>query len=472
MPKDTLFLETIGSFIKESGKVASLVYSTLSKSDWKVSQDARSIYNRTTLVKLLIIMKFLDIPNVHRAFGFDLINLLPFGKDVLYKIKNSVKTNWRKLLLDQSFACLDGIEIKDNPKKSDEVPCFIIDDTDIPKTGKRIELIGRIFSHVGRGYKLGFKSLNLAYWTGKNLFHLDFSYHIELGKKKKQGLSAKDIQQRYSKDRATTTQSFKRIKETQVKKTENALKMIKRAIKKGFKAQYILADSWFFNSKIVIFSNDVGVHLITRPKFNNWKYEYQGKKYTIGELTKKLRCSKSKKWSRKLQRNNIKVKVKFKGIDMVLFLYKEKKRGIKWQAIITNDKSITAIRAFEIYQNRWAIETSFKELKQHLRYGKSQSQDFDAQISDATHTLMAFNYLSQIKTINEHQSIGALFREVSKNWLKPNIMQKFWNNFLNAFQKLAEIFNKSVDDIIEIVATNDNLLLTLKGIFGEMSTET
>ena len=64
MHKDTLFFETIGSFIKKSGKVSSLIYSTLSKSEWKVSQDTRSIYNRTSLVKLLIIMKFLDIPNV------------------------------------------------------------------------------------------------------------------------------------------------------------------------------------------------------------------------------------------------------------------------------------------------------------------------------------------------------------------------------------------------------------------------
>ena len=472
MHKDTLFFETIGSFIKKSGKVSSLIYSTLSKSEWKVSQDTRSIYNRTSLVKLLIIMKFLDIPNVHRAFGFDFVNLLPFGKDVLYKIKNSVSINWRKLLLNQSFASLEGIEIKDNPKKSDEVPCFIVDDTDIPKTGKRIELIGRIFSHVGLGYKFGFKSLNLAYWTGKNLFHLDFSYHIELGKKKKQGLSNKERKQRYTKKRKTTTQSYQRIKETQAKKADNAMQMIKRAIKKGFKAQYILADSWFFSSSLVEFSKEIGIHLITRPKFNNWKYRYDEKDYTIGHLVRKLQHSDKKKWSSKLRRNCIKVKVKFKDVDMVLFLYKERKRGVKWQAIITTDKSITAIKAFEIYQNRWAIETSFKELKQHLGYGKSQSRDFDAHISDATHTLMAYNYLSQVKAINDHQSIGALFKEVSKNWLKPNIMQNFWNSFSNAFQKLATLFNKSVDDIIEMAVTNDSLLLTLKSIFGEMSTET
>ncbi len=58
-------------------------------------------------------------------------------------------------------------------------PCFILDDTDLPKRGKAIEFIGRIFSHVTHRYGLGFKCMNLAYWSGKHLLHLDFSLHVE-----------------------------------------------------------------------------------------------------------------------------------------------------------------------------------------------------------------------------------------------------------------------------------------------------
>jgi len=96
------------------------------------------------------------------------------------------------------------------------------------------------------------------------------------------------------------------------------------------------------------------------------------------------------------------------------------------QAIITTDLSLSAQRVFKIYQNRWSIETSFKELKQLLGYGKSQSRDFDGQISDATTSLICYNVLSHIKAINDHQSIGYLFSNISQQSLHPTIMQKFW----------------------------------------------
>jgi len=42
------------------------------------------------------------------------------------------------------------------------------------------------------------------------------------------------------------------------------------------------------------------------------------------------------------------------------------------------------------------------------------SRDFEGQISDATHCLMAYNILSQQKAINQHQrSIGMLFDQIS-----------------------------------------------------------
>jgi len=473
MHKDKEFFETIGNLVKETGKISSLIFTLLSSSNWKVNEHSRSIYSRSSLVKLLVVVKLLNIPTVNMAIGgFDLKGLLPFGKDVLYKVKNSVNINWRKMLLKQSYDCLQSIDINHTSTKSDQVPCFVIDDTDIPKTGRKIEFIGRIFSHVGKGYNLGFKSLNLAYWTGINILHIDFSYHVEMGKKKNQGLSKKELRSRYTKERDTSSLSTKRIEETLSKKTDNAIKMIKRAIKKGFKAQYILADSWFFNKALAQYAKKVKVHLISRPKFNNWKYEYKEKHYTIGQLVKKLRYTKNKKWSRKLHMNYIRVKVNFQDTEMVLCFFKEKKRNVKWQALISTDGSITAIKAYEIYQNRWTIETSFKELKQLLKYGKTQSQDFDAHISDATHTLIAFNYLSTVKAVNSHQTIGELFRDVSAKWVKPNMMKKFWNSFFQAIKEISVFLTQSIDELIELVTKNNNFLSSLKNLTANLSAET
>jgi IS4 transposase len=40
--------------------------------------------------------------------------------------------------------------------------------------------------------------------------------------------------------------------------------------------------------------------------------------------------------------------------------------------------------AFEIYATRWTVEVFFKECKQLLRLGKSESRHFEAQIAATT----------------------------------------------------------------------------------------
>jgi len=371
----------------------------------------------------------------------------------------------------QAYACLDGVEIDKSADASSRA-CFILDDTDLPKKGKTIELIGRIFSHVARSYQLGFKSMNLAYWSGKHLLHLDFSIHIELGKKKDQGMKKKELAKRYSKLRGVTSHGHKRACEAFGKKTESAIRMMRRAIAKGFKASYILADSWFFSAALARFAVSKKISLITRPKFNNWKYEYNEKPYSIGQLVKKLRYNKSKKWNKQLRMHYMIVNVIFKGMEMRLFLYKAEKRGTPWQAIITTDKQIGAIQAYKIYQNRWSIEVSFKELKQLMKFGKCQSTNFDAQISDLTFSLMAYNHLSQIKAVNEYQSIGFLFHEISQHRISPNLMQRFWSQLYAAMQKLAKLIDKNVDELLESIVQNSSFFKEWRQISIALGAET
>ena len=71
-----------------------------------------------------------------------------------------------------------------------EIKCFVADDTDFEKSGRRMEFIGKIFNHAAHKYTLGFKCLILNYWNGKSMYALDFSIHIEQGKDKNQGRTA------------------------------------------------------------------------------------------------------------------------------------------------------------------------------------------------------------------------------------------------------------------------------------------
>jgi hypothetical protein len=81
--------------------------------------------------------------------------------------------------------------------------CLIIDDTELPKTEKRVENVGKVFSHVIRQHLLGFKALFLGYFDGKSFFPLDFSLYGEKDKNKKKshGLTKTELNKRFSKKR-------------------------------------------------------------------------------------------------------------------------------------------------------------------------------------------------------------------------------------------------------------------------------
>lgn len=91
-------------------------------------------------------------------------------------------------------ACLYG---KPSPVEADfikkgignSLQCLNVDDTDLPKTGFKTEMIGRIYSHVHHRSILGFKGLFLCHTDGKTQNMLDFSLHGEESKnpEKKQG---------------------------------------------------------------------------------------------------------------------------------------------------------------------------------------------------------------------------------------------------------------------------------------------
>ena len=128
-----------------------------------IKSDVRAQYPRGHVVNLLILLKVYNINSINSFFCSIYTDAIDLGKDVIYSVKNNPLINWRSLLLNQAIDCINSMEqAQRNASVSIEVPCLIVDDTDIPKTGKCIEFIGKIFSHVGMKYNLGFKSLLLS----------------------------------------------------------------------------------------------------------------------------------------------------------------------------------------------------------------------------------------------------------------------------------------------------------------------
>jgi hypothetical protein len=168
--------------------------------------------------------------------------------NTLYRVMDNPRINCRSMLL--SFARQFLHCAQTNGEDNGQEKCFVLDDTDIIKTGKTIEGISRIYSHVIHTYIFGFKLLVLCYWDGKSLILCDFSLHRE-SRNKHYGLTAKEQKQQYHQEYSSDSACSERFNELDSEKTITGLSMIKRAVKRGFSGSYVLMDSWFISESML-----------------------------------------------------------------------------------------------------------------------------------------------------------------------------------------------------------------------------
>ena len=90
------------------------------------------------------------------------------------------------------------------------------------------------------------------------------------------------------------TCGYQRRKEAITKSTLLLEPMVKRAIKMGIRAKYLVMDSWF-SMPSVISSFRQYIHIICMLKDQpKWLYEYNGKKLRLKDLDAKLKKKKGK----------------------------------------------------------------------------------------------------------------------------------------------------------------------------------
>jgi hypothetical protein len=397
-----------------------------------------------------------------RAFSQSVLaKLFVGGKDVFYRLKNNEMIPWRALHYRISLQLI-RLAKSHSSEESTGLRCLIADDTDLPKTGRCIELIGRVWSHVSNGSILGFKGLFLGYHDGKSFFGLDFSLHGEKGKneKKPYGITPKQAKERFSKRRSNLAEGAKRKAEYFQKKTDNLLWMIRNATAKGIRFEYLLVDSWFVCDDLITFICRLRIkcHLLGMAKMGKARYDLNGQSYTAKELVEKQKRNKKTKRSRKLNVWYSFSDVYYKGNYVRLFFCKTTHRG-NWNVLLTTNKDLEFEEAYRIYSIRWSIEVFFKESKTYLRLGKSQSQDFDAQIADTTICMMQYNILSLAKRLLAYESMGELFRQAGTETLELTVVEKIWGYLLELIALIADIFEIDMEEILNKIA-DDNQSIT------------
>lgn len=429
--KGTKFYE-FRAYFKEDSKAIGTIRDILDVFNYK--SVTGNIFSHKTkghkpldLFQVMIMFPFLSLNNVNGFIYSSYNQIINACKDSFYDLLSSSLVNWRLLLYNvvKRFNHLT-LDTPQEDGDNSNVKCFIADDSDIEKRGRKFEGISRIFNHVIGRHILGFKLLVLGFWDGKSFVPVDFSYHNEKGKKKNYGLTSKQRKERFKKEREKASWGYKRKKELREKKTTNLLKMLRRAAKHRLLADYVLTDAWFctqdFIENVRKIKNGM-MHIISMCRMDKRKYEVEGSMMNAAAILQSKKAIKKRSRSNKVY--YIEVSATYKGIPIKLFFTRLTKRA-KWRLIVTTDTSLSFNETYKIYQIRWTIEVFFKESKQYLGLGKCQSVDFDAQIAATTISFVQYIMLSLHKRYNTYESIGGLFKQFKINTQEAILVERIW----------------------------------------------
>lgn len=460
----------IRNFFKEKRYAASMndltiLLESLHLSDSNFGGSKRENCKLTNLqvFQILVMMPFFAVRGFSH-YATSVMNRMFGGKkDILYSFMSQDSIDWRNIVHRVASSLIKGVTVRKDFKKSHLPPVLIGDDSDLPKTGLRMENIGKIFSHVHQKCILGYKLLMLCWSDGRSQFMMDCSLHGEKGKTdgKEQGLTAEQRRHRYQKrDRDKESPATKRMEEYFMSKGQKLIEMVKGAIKARVSFEYLLVDSWFTCKELVDFVCKCHrrFHLLGMAKLGNTKYKTK----EWGELTAKamlakLQSAKSIKYSRRCRCHHACITVSLGNRDVKLFFCRQGKSE-KWRLLLTTDTSLDFLRAYEIYSMRWAIEVFFADSKRLLGLADCSARDFTSQIAHVSLVMIRYNLLALIKRANDYETMGGLFADIYSGVKELTVIEKIWDIILEVVAVVAEMIGIDDEIMIEQIIENNERL--------------
>lgn len=417
---------------------------SLSRLKMEKEKGAKSIL----LLEYLLIFRLCG-QSIHQSLRQQFGSLIDGGKNQFYRFLTRPRMDWRRLLLAtaKSFFRI----VKEESVDAVQDRYFILDDTTLEKTGFCMEGISRVFDHVAQKSVLGYKLLMLAITDKKSTIPVDFSLHAEAGRKKDFGLTRKQQKERFCKKRDSKDCSRKRQEELLSEKPKTAIEMLRRAVKNGFIAKYLLADKWFFGKDFIHEVRNIRkglIHIVTLLKKKNTNFLVNGKKVSAKVLISLHERKGDFTSCRRYKSMYVRIRAEYDGIPVQLFIIRYGKSS-KYEVMVTTDMKLNFVSAFELYQIRWNIEVLFFETKQHLELGRCQSTDLDAQIADCTLAFIAYSVISLRKRFSDYETFGDLFRDIRDGMLELTFIERLLPVIAVLLERIARLFDSTLDELFE-----------------------
>ncbi|MFA5528529.1 MAG: transposase [Peptostreptococcales bacterium] len=395
----------------------------------------------------LVFLTFLG-KSVHHFVSHCRNSLFDLGaKDVFYRLSTRTSINWRRFMMDISLRVIKHFK----SFSSWQQRVLVIDDTVIPKAGKKIEELSWVFDHTkGKSVK-GFSAVVLGWSDSSSFVPVDFSL---------QRSSRKVFNQSTETEMDKRMLAWHRRQEAVKDKPTLVKEMLKRAKQKGLDAGAVLFDSWYCMPKLVssIF-HEIGYDVIAMLKTTpTLTVVVNGKVYSTKRLWECV-VPALKKETVTIGKDRVSVSFinAFFGETLVKLVFcqpSEKSKSKKPIILLSTDTSLTSERIIETYGQRWAVEVLFKEAKSKLFFGKNQSRSFEANICFLTLSLVRFIILSYMERINgDFRHKGSLYEGLRYEVEELNIlafMEKFINQLLSIIDGAKETFAFFMDKLTGI----------------------
>ena len=199
----------------------------------------------------------------------------------------------------------------------------------------------------------------------------------------------------------------------------------------------------------------------------NGKTKYQTE---YGDLSAPALVKKGKKlglqrYSHRLKCNYIMYDAVFGGVKVRIFLVRRTSHG-KWNGLLTTDTEMDFLKAWEIYSRRWSLEVVFKDCKTNLGFGKCQSTSFCAQIAAATLCCLQYNILSVAKRFTDYETIGGLFRKISRETLQLSVTQQIWGLLQELVTAIATTFGLLDEEVYDVVINHSDEMIHIANFYN------
>ncbi len=396
----------------------------------------RSGVGVTEVVYLLMIWRWLNVSSIAMFSRKALEVFSQAKKDVMYDLLKREDLNWREL----NSQAAKEVYLQQKLATS-RIKTFVLDDSIKERRGKKMEGVSSHFDHVSGRHVMGQQVLTLGLATDEAFLPLDSQIFVS-------EVKAQELIKPYKDGRSVVGKRYKEA--TSQTKPQMAAAMMKRALRAGMEADYVVADAWFGTKPMVRAALDLQVCPILRMKKGNMKYRAVVKGRTKQELNAQELYSHMVKRQWKKVRG---LPWKAVALNVELDLSKDGEKSPSWQPVrllfvrglkeleepeagkkdwalfLTTDVNLSMSKMLETYALRWGIEVYFKEAKQHLGFLAEHTVTF------ASHTasihLCAIRYLMLVnaKLEGEESRVGDIRTNIQEQLNTLSFAGRLWEIF-------------------------------------------